>query len=1075
VERKAPVKLIRSRLAWGIALAVLALIVAAAAIIRNNSARQPGLRGSRGKVSAMLLDLTGGRKGLDAIRVPDGFEVSLAAGPDLLLYPMFAAFDDRGRLFLCESSGMNTSTDAELGNALSFRIRMLEDIDSDGVFDRSTVYAERITMAMGAQWHRGSLYVAAPPDLVRYTDTNDDGVADQRDVILTGWPLKANATTLHGPYLGPDGWMYLTYSPSAYKVRTKEGTVLEGPGGRVFRFQPDGTRLEWFVGGGFDNPVEVTFTPAGETLGTMTYYSQPMNGVRDALLHYVDGAVYPKWTAMSDKKIYKRTGDLMPAVTKFARVAPAGLHYYRSDHFGDEYRGNLFSAHFNPHRVLRHVLHREEGTFRTDDTDFLTSEDIDFHPTDVLEDADGSLLVVDTGGWFLRGCPVSRISKPEFKGAVYRVRRKNAPRVDDPWGRKLALANMAPAELARLLEDSRVAVRDQALDYLIQAGTPAIEPLSNVLERAKSAEARAAAVFGLARIAGPKSAAAVRSALSDREVVVRVAAARMAGLNADKAAVSRLSKMVKREDAAVRRQAAEALGRIGDASAVPSLIAASADPEGRFVEHAIIYALIRLRAPAPLVGALDHGSPQVRKAALIALDQMDDSPLRREHLVKQLDTGHEALSNAVLWVAGHHPEWSGDIRKFLRTRLEKRNIGEQEAEWLRRSVLSFCADDGTQQMLVELLAAASNEPDRQIFLLDTMDRCSLKALPASWSAQIRQLLDRSEDKVQARAITLAGTRRILEAGSQLERIASDKARSPAVRIAALSALASHRPGLTEPVFRFLLDTLRSEQDAEVRLSAAQTLNKAVPSKEQLQVLAREYIGQADPLVLPVLFNAFDQSRDEEVGRALVDALLHARAPLSGMAGERLEELLKNSPRGVRTAARPLLEKVRNEKDSRAARLRELEPLLTGGGDVRRGRQIFFGKKVACASCHTIGAEGGQVGPDLTAVGAVRSGMDILEAIVFPSASFVPGHEVYRVTTANAVHTGVRQGSGDVVVLVCGPRDIVRIPRGEVVSIEPSTVSLMPDGFDTALTQRELADLLAFLQSQTSREAAAAGD
>jgi putative heme-binding domain-containing protein len=101
-------------------------------------------------------------------------------------------------------------------------------------------------------------------------------------------------------------------------------------------------------------------------------------------------------------------------------------------------------------------------------------------------------------------------------------------------------------------------------------------------------------------------------------------------------------------------------------------------------------------------------------------------------------------------------------------------------------------------------------------------------------------------------------------------------------------------------------------------------------------------------------------------------------------------------------------------------------------------------------------------------------LDILEAIVFPSASFVPGHEVYRVTTANAVHTGVRQGSGagGVVVLVCGPGDIVRIPRKEVVSIEPSSVSLMPDGFDTTLTKTELADLLAFLQSQTSRESAA---
>ena len=78
------------------------------------------------------------------------------------------------------------------------------------------------------------------------------------------------------------------------------------------------------------------------------------------------------------------------------------------------------------------------------------------------------------------------------------------------------------------------------------------------------------------------------------------------------------------------------------------------------------------------------------------------------------------------------------------------------------------------------------------------------------------------------------------------------------------------------------------------------------------------------------------------------------------------------------------------------RLRKLEPLLTAGGDVGHGRRIFYGEKVACSSCHTIGAEGGHVGPDLTGIGATRSGRDLLEAIVFPNASFVPGHEVYTV-------------------------------------------------------------------------------
>ena len=142
-----------------------------------------------------------------------------------------------------------------------------------------------------------------------------------------------------------------------------------------------------------------------------------------------------------------------------------------------------------------------------------------------------------------------------------------------------------------------------------------------------------------------------------------------------------------------------------------------------------------------------------------------------------------------------------------------------------------------------------------------------------------------------------------------------------------------------------------------------------------------------------------------------------------------------------------------------------------GGDIDRGREIFFGKKAGCSSCHTIMADGGDVGPDLTGVGAIRSGIDLLEAVVYPSASFVPGHEVYRVETKSDIYTGVQgEGTPDAVLIISGPLDRVRIPRKEIVSMRPSTVSLMPDGFADNLTHKELSDLLAFLQSQKSRPA-----
>ena len=83
-----------------------------------------------------------------------------------------------------------------------------------------------------------------------------------------------------------------------------------------------------------------------------------------------------------------------------ARSASSDLMIYRDESFGPEYRGNLFSAMFNMHKIARHILEADGATYRCRTEDFLTSPNADFHATDVLEDADGSLIVVDTGAGF---------------------------------------------------------------------------------------------------------------------------------------------------------------------------------------------------------------------------------------------------------------------------------------------------------------------------------------------------------------------------------------------------------------------------------------------------------------------------------------------------------------------------------------------------------------------------------------------------------------------------------------------------------------------------------------------------
>src|SRR5262245_15107497 len=140
--------------------------------------------------------------GLGALHVPAGFTVERAAGSDLVTFPMMGTIDDRGRLFLCESSG-NTLNNQQMAANPDYRIRLLEDRDGDGKYDHSQVFADNLTLPAGAAWYRGSLYVASPPDLLRFTDTDGDGVADKKEIVVTGWNMSANAASLPGPVMGP--------------------------------------------------------------------------------------------------------------------------------------------------------------------------------------------------------------------------------------------------------------------------------------------------------------------------------------------------------------------------------------------------------------------------------------------------------------------------------------------------------------------------------------------------------------------------------------------------------------------------------------------------------------------------------------------------------------------------------------------------------------------------------------------------------------------------------------------------------------------------------------------------------
>ncbi len=996
------------------------------------------------------------------LRVPPGFSIERVAGPDLVSYPMFATQDGEGRLYVSESTEPNVMTTEEMAASPSYRVRVLEDRDGDGVFDRSHVFADKIAFPQGGVFTRGALYVSAAPDLLRLEDTDGDGIADRRDVLLTGWTLSVNGALLHGPFQGPDGWLYLTDARRSYSIETREGELLEGKGGRIWRCRLDGTGLEVVSAGGFDNPVELVFTPAGETLGTMTFFMDPQAGLRDALMHWVEGGVYPKPHRVIEEDRLQRTGDLMPVMTKFANVAPSGLLRYRGEALGSEYSGNLFSAQFNTHRVLRHVLSRDGATFSTLDEEFLTSDDPNFHPTDVLQDADGSLLVLDTGGWFLEGCPLSRVARPEYRGGIYRIRRIGASTPEDPRGRAASLGTLSPEELAGFLGDPRPAVYDRVVEMLVEHGESAVTSLKSLRETHDSSEARAAAVFCLFRIGSPEALRGVRQALGDADPGVRVAAARAAGMARDPAAVSRLGGLLLDDDLAVRRQAGTALAQIGDHSVVGAVLSALAAPADRFVEHALTYALLRLPEPSRMAAGLGDPSPRVRKAALIALDQMEGRPLEERQLLPLLDSEDADLRRTALWVASRHLEWSPGISAFLEDRL-RADLSDGELAALADALHGLCVAPEVQASIARLLQSDATPSERRRPLLETLASCPVKKFPEAWIGPLRRQLDSSSPDVRATAVDVVRTRELPQLANELDAIARAGDVDLHLRVAALDALIRMGPELSSERFDLLFDQLDSP-DAPLRQLTASALGRARLTDPQLLRVATDSLSEADLLLVPSLLEAFRRGTNEEVGMALVASLTELAPVLDGLAAEGLTDLLSTYPDSVGTAALPLLARLDELKGNRLERLEGLLARLEPG-EASRGRDLFFGPTVGCSSCHSVGSEGGRVGPDLTAIGAIRSRHDLLEAIMFPSASFVRQFESYRVETELDVYAGIiDERTPEAIVLVTGADYRVRVPRGDVVSMDPSPVSMMPEGLHEAVSLAELSDLMTFLEA-----------
>lgn len=1004
------------------------------------------------------------------LTVPDGFVVERIAAPPLVNRPVSISLDDAGRLYVTDSAGMAGSLNDQLKTRPHNLLR-LEDLDGDGAYEKSALFADKLMFPEGCLWLEGSVYSSGPPQIWKFTDADNDGVAEKRDLWLDAKTLTGCANDLHGPYAGRDGWIYWCKGAFAKQTYDRPGQApFTTRASHIFRALPDGSGLETVLTGGMDNPVGVAVNSVGERFLACTFFQNPAGGKRDGLIHAIYGGVYGKTHDVIDD--HKRTGDVLPVLAHFGAAAPCGLACYDSTGLGADFRGNLFTCCFNTHKVIRSILTPDGASYKAIDTDFLISTHTDFHPTDVLEDADGSLIVVDTGGWYKVCCPTSQLAKPDVLGAIYRIRKTDAPKFDDPRGLKINWPAQNSASLAALLGDSRLFVARRALREIVKL-PGAVRQLTEILSREKKADVRLSAVWALTQIKEDGAREALRQALNDADSSVVHAAIHAASLWRDTGAIEKLLTITASENWAHIRAAAEALGRIGDTRAVPVLLKAAArwgnaDPAGsdaarRILEHSLLFALIELGDAQAVRAGLTSANPHERRAALIALDQIGDG-LKAEQVTPYLADKDPVLIDTTRWIIARHSNWGDAVAEHFAAVLPRVKLRDENFGDLGVTLARMAKSPAIQALLAK---TAAGEDDAASLALQAMPAAGLKELPEAWAESIRKALTSPRADLRERALAAARAFRNAKSAKDalsptLLDIARDPRASGETRLNALAAAAPTGP-LDAATFDLSLASFAPEKDLAVRISAARVLASYELNLEQ-KTAVLNVLAAAGPMELYEVLPAFERNPNEALGLKLVETLKSARGARN-LRADRLRTIFAKYPESVQSAAKELYARINADAAQQAEHLTAYAAKLPAG-DVRRGQIVFLSAKAACSTCHAIGYAGGQLGPDLTNIAKGRTDRDLLESILYPSASFVRSYEPFMVVTKNGerINGILKKDAPDEVLLATGAQTEVRIARGDIKQMQPGVLSLMPEGFETVLTPQEIADLVAFLKA-----------
>lgn len=659
-------------------------------------------------------------KSLAAMQVKKGLVVEAVAAEPLVADPVAIDFAPDGRLWVAEMPDYSRFPDEQF--AQHGNVRLLNDSDGDGRYDKMTIFVEGLRFPTGVKaWRRGVI-VCDAPEVLYFEDVDGDGRADVRRVLLTGFETHNAQARVNGFRWGLDNWLYGACGLFGGTIRTDSGREV-ALGQRDFRFQPDTGQLEPVTGrtqqGRARNDWGDWFGSENESL--LDHYP-----LVDRYLARNPRMLPPPPERSTPEPSALALHPVGP-LTLFKLSGPpgrptsvCGLDFYRDELLGQEYTNNAFLAEPVNQLVHRLVLRPQASSFVAAPADdereeeFLASSDPWFRPVQVRTGPDGCLYVVDMHRAVIehqKFIPAETLRNLQLfggrdEGRIYRIRPTGVlPRPI------LDLTKLYGVELVDALESPNGAQRDQVQELLVQRRDPAtIGPLRRL---AMESPRPATRLQALCTLDGLKAldAPSLSRALEDEHPAVRRHAVRLceAWFAEAPELAKKVLKLADDADPQVQVQVAYSLGEWRDSRAASALAEiAAANSRDPYCLAAVWSSVNAENAGALLSALLALGERQEVPASVMgpALDLAVESGGLSDL---------QAISKAIS-PSGRQPKaWQYDVAAKLLANVRKKSGVAAEVEQTLALVVDAArselsredSSDARQIAALELIVAAT--------------------------------------------------------------------------------------------------------------------------------------------------------------------------------------------------------------------------------------------------------------------------------------------------------------------------------------------------------------------------------